>query len=77
MKKLFIGIDVSKDVFDYYCLDQENKIVLRGKADNAKEGIKEFCKLINTRKGYSFWICMEHTEYYDSLLARRDINTII
>lgn len=42
MKKLFIGIDVSKDVFDYCCLDQENKIVLRGKADNTKEGIKEF-----------------------------------
>jgi len=69
MKKLFIGIDVSKDVFDYCCLDQENQIVLRGKADNTKQGIKKFCKLINALKGYSLWICMEHTGYYDSLLA--------
>lgn len=70
MKKLFIGIDVSKDVFDYCFLNENNEVlVAKGQSPNTVKGIADFCKRINDFKEYSIWICMEHTGYYGSLLA--------
>lgn len=70
MKKLFVGIDVSKDVFDY-CFINENREVLvsKGQSANTVKGIDEFCKLISTFKEYTVWISMEHTGHYGSLLS--------
>lgn len=70
MKKLFVGIDVSKDVFDYCFLTQENEVLVsKGQSSNTVKGIAEFCEQINTFKDYAILICMEHTGYYGSLLA--------
>lgn len=70
MKKLFIGIDISKDVFDY-CLIDDNAKVLSSKEvlPNSEDGIKSFCKAIKKFQGYDVWICMEHTGHYGYLLA--------
>ncbi|MCU4177890.1 IS110 family transposase [Carboxylicivirga sp. N1Y90] len=70
MKKLFIGIDVSKDVFDY-CLTDQNHEVLSSKnvQQNDNAGINEFCKHITKFKEYQVWICMEHTGRYGALLC--------
>lgn len=69
MKKLFIGIDISKDVFDYSFLSSENEIITKGQNSNTKEGILEFCKKIKSFKEYEPWICMEHTGHYGYLLS--------
>lgn len=70
MKKLFIGIDVSKDVFDY-CLTNQDHEVLSSKnvQQNDHDGIKKFCNHINDFKDYQVWICMEHTGRYGALLC--------
>lgn len=69
MKNLFIGIDISKDVFDYCFLNEENEVLVKGQNPNTKDGISEFCKKVKLQKGYNPWICMEHTGYYGYLLA--------
>lgn len=70
MKKLFIGIDISKDVFDF-CIIDEDAVVLSSKEvlPNTKEGINEFCKLLSNYAGHDIWICMEHTGHYGYLLV--------
>ena len=70
MKKLFIGIDISKDVFDF-CIIDEDAVVLSSKEvlPNTKEGINEFCKLLSNYAGHDTWICMDHTGHYGYLLV--------
>ncbi|NLE05866.1 MAG: IS110 family transposase [Crenarchaeota archaeon] len=70
MKKLFIGIDVSKDVFDFCLLDQEHKVISsKNVEENTSTGINNFCDLLQNYEEYSIWICMEHTGRYGSLLC--------
>lgn len=69
MKNLFVGIDISKDVFDYCLLNEENKVLFKGKNKNTKEGISKFCKKLKQYRSYTPWVCMEHTGYYGYLLS--------
>jgi len=69
MKNLFIGIDISKDVFDYSFLSSENEIILKGQSPNTKKEILQFCKKVKSFKEYEPWICMEHTGHYGYLLS--------
>lgn len=70
MKKLFIGIDVSKDVFDYCLIDQDHEVVSsKNVKPNTSKGIDEFCLYLQEFKEYSIWICMEHTGRYGALLC--------
>lgn len=69
MKNLFIGIDISKDVFDYCFLTSENEIILKGQSLNTKMEILKFCKKIKSFKESEPWICMEHTGHYGYLLS--------
>lgn len=70
MKKLFIGLDVSKDVFDFCILndlgDQEtSKKVFQ----NSKQGIDQFCKYLKKWDKCDILICLEHTGHYGYLLS--------
>ena len=69
MENLFIGIDISKDVFDYCFLTSDNEVIERGKSQNTKEEILDFCKKVKSYKQYETWICMEHTGHYGYLLS--------
>lgn len=70
MKKLFVGIDVSKEVFDYCLLSEDNELLVpKDQKPNTKKGIAEFCKQLERFGDYEVWICMEHTGYYGYLLA--------
>lgn len=70
MKNLFIGIDISKEVFDYCAIDEQNQIVINKQvAPNSKDGIEKFCQKLDQLKEYSIWIAMEHTGHYGSLLC--------
>src|SRR5690554_6649685 len=69
MENLFIGIDISKDVFDYSFITSNNEVVLKGQGLNTKEEILRFCKQVKTFKEYDPWICMEHTGHYGYLLS--------
>lgn len=69
MKNLFIGIDVSNDVFDYCFLTEKDEILRRGQNANTKDGIAKFCQKVKRYRSYDPWICMEHTGYYAYLLA--------
>ncbi len=70
MKKLFIGIDVSKDFFDY-CILHENHEVFSSKnvEQNTLKGIKRFCKYVQGLTEYDPWICLENTGRYGALLC--------
>lgn len=70
MKKLFIGIDVSKDVFDYCIIDDNHKIISsKNVENNSKKGISKFFNHIKTYNDYDIWISMEHTGRYGVLLC--------
>jgi len=69
MKKLFIGIDISKDVFDYCFLNSENEIIEKGQMPNSRKEILKFCKKVKSFKAYEPLICMEHTGHYGYLLS--------
>lgn len=70
MKKLFIGIDVSKDVFDVcYLIDSGDVVSSKEVYSNTKKGVAEFCKILNKWNDHDIWICMEHTGHYGFLLA--------
>ncbi len=71
MKKLFVGIDVSKDVFDFCALNEIGDVETSKEVfQNSKKGIAEFCKsLLNRWNDHDIWICLEHTGHYGYLLA--------
>lgn len=72
MKKLLIGIDVSKDSFDYCILTEDNIIHSRGVLLNDDKEVTNFCKQIKQlEKNHKVWICLEHTGYYGYLLASK------
>lgn len=70
MKKLFIGIDVSKDVFDVCSMDESGNVIASKEVfSNTKVGIANFCKSLKRWSDCDIWICMEHTGHYGYLLA--------
>jgi transposase len=70
MKKLFIGIDISKDVFDCCLLDDQNQLVEKNiQFFNSKKGIQEFCTYLDAFNDYTIWVCMEHTGHFGAFLA--------
>lgn len=70
MKKLFIGIDVSKDVFDFCLINQNHQVVSsKNVLPNTLEGISDFCKYLKGFADWSIWICLEHTGRYGALLC--------
>lgn len=70
MKKLFIGIDVSKDVFDFCVINENHQVLIpKGRFPNDSKGINELCNLIGEYKEYLPWFCFEHTGYYGALLS--------
>lgn len=69
MEKLFIGIDISKDKFDYCILSSKHEILSKGLASNTVEGIEKFHKQLRSYHGLEPCICMEHTGHYGYLLV--------
>jgi transposase len=70
MKKLFIGIDVSKDVFDFCLINQDHHVVSsKNVLPNTIEGISNFFKYLKGFSDWPIWICLEHTGRYGALLC--------
>ena len=65
MKKIFVGIDVSKLWIDV-CVTADGKIVLHQRFDNKKSGFAAMVKWLKTfSKDQQLWlVCMEHTGVY-------------
>ena len=64
--KIYIGIDMAKDKFDYCALDDTLNILCRGSdKENTNERFRELSDLIKTLKSTSTMmkIGMESTEY--------------
>lgn len=78
-KKLFIGIDISKDTFDYVGIDDCANIILsNGVCINDMEPIRGFISTIKKyQKEYDVWVCLEHTGYYGLSLATSLANASI
>lgn len=71
MKKLFVGIDLSKDTFDCCMIDHKNTVIHKNLIfSNNTEGCERFYGLLRSLKGYDTWVCMEHTGVYGQLLCR-------
>lgn len=69
MKKLFIGIDISKDTFNYCFLTEDNELLQSdGICENTKHEIEKFIKQVQ-KLNYDVWLCMEHTGCYGYVLA--------
>ena len=69
MKKLFIGIDVSKDVFDFYGISDQGEVLIPSEVSfNTRSGIKSFISKVKKHSGYDPHICFEHTGHYGYLL---------
>ena len=70
MKKLFIGLDVSKDVFDFCALNDLGEQESSKKVfQNSKQGIDQFCKSLKKWNDSDILICLEHTGHYGYLLS--------
>lgn len=70
MNKIFIGIDVSKDVFDFCLIDQDHHIISsKNVLPNTVEGIEEFHLFLKKYSDFDKWACMEHTGHYGALLC--------
>lgn len=63
MKKLFIGLDVSKDVFDFCALNELGEIETSKEVfENSKNGIAAFCHSLN--RWSNFDICIRLILYW-------------
>lgn len=67
MKNLIIGIDISKDNFDFCMLQSEDHtVVKRGVVENTKSSISKWLKSMNLHQTV---FSMEHTGHYGALLT--------
>ena len=58
MKKLFIGLDVSKDVFDFCALNDLGEQESSKKVfQNSKQGIDQFCKSLKIKPFFRVGEC--------------------
>lgn len=71
MKKIFIGIDVSKDWIDYACCEMpEHKMSTPLRVDNEPDSIAQMCKRLLKKYGQeNLYFCFEHTGSYGLLLG--------
>jgi transposase len=69
MEKLFIGIDISKDKFDYCILSSKHEILSKGLESNTVEGIDKFHGQLKKYPDLEPCICMEYTGHYGYLLV--------
>ena len=64
MEKLFVGIDVSKDIFDAVILDYKGNIIEKGlQYSNDEQGLKLFDQKLKATKS-NLWISLENTGCY-------------
>ena len=64
MKKVFIGIDVSKKWIDV-CVTRDGKMIVHQQFDNNKAGFRKMVSWLKHYGSQSQWlICMEHTGIY-------------
>jgi len=68
MEKLFIGIDISKDKFDFCILSSKHEILSKGFESNTLEGIAKFHEQLKKYYNHEPCICMEYTGHYGYLL---------
>lgn len=72
MKKVFIGIDISKDTLDVCFIERSSELkLLERKVRNTELGIMGICEKL-LKLGFSnsdAWFCFEHTGTYGYLLA--------
>lgn len=68
----FIGIDISKKVFDATILLESNE-TMHSEFQNSKEGIKEFVKWTKSlgAKAQTTLVCMEHTGIYKNIIVKQ------
>lgn len=67
MKKLTVGIDVSKDKLDFCILEnQKHQVIKRGVLENNKSSILKWFKKLDALE---VEIALEHTGHYGALLA--------
>ncbi len=69
MNTFYVGLDISKQYFDYCLLGSDAVILRQGRAENTPKGIKTFCRLLARQADATAWVCMEHTGHYGYLLA--------
>lgn len=71
MEKIFIGVDISKDTFDYFTVNENfEELGKLGVVENNRKAIKAFIKSLNELGKKNLWICMEHTGHYGALLVQ-------
>tara|TARA_R100001015_G_C4598478_1_gene153562 strand:- start:30 stop:1019 length:990 start_codon:yes stop_codon:yes gene_type:complete len=71
MKRVFVGVDISKAWFDfYYRTSDDQKSLKSERLDNNPKGISALIRqLLKRFKKEDIWICFEHTGNYGLLLA--------
>jgi transposase len=71
MKRIFIGIDISKEWLDYaICSDKKVKVFDSERVNNDVEGINLMCRMIlKAHSKDQVWFCFEHTGNYGLLLS--------
>lgn len=69
MKKLFVGIDISKDTLDFCIIRAgDRSVVDRGGIENKSNSINQWLKKLNKDDQIAF--AMEHTGHYGAKLAQ-------
>lgn len=66
MKKLIVGIDVSKDKLDYCILDQDYHVIRKGVIANNQSAITKWLESLELS---CIEVVLEHTGHYGALLA--------
>jgi len=71
MKRIFVGIDISKDWMDYaVCSDKQEGVSNSERMANTVEGITSMFKsLLKKYNKSDLWFCFEHTGNYGLLLS--------
>lgn len=71
MKRIYVGIDISKGWLDYAVCDEEALLIEASEnVDNTIKGIKQMLKkLLKTYTREQLWFCFEHTGNYGLLLC--------
>lgn len=71
MKKIYCGIDISKEKLDYAMCSEDKVVSETFVTKNSKPGIKKLIKdLLKKSDRDHIWVCCEHTGNYGLLLAK-------
>ena len=67
----YIGIDISKETFDFCILDENSKEVERGAAKNNPKSIRSWIEALQDSVDWDrTLVCMEHSGFYSANLLR-------